>query len=183
MWRNTSALLGQHRSPGKALCSSSAIQERGGLAEGNAEKQKDGQSCRKQIQEKVEGCIRDRIQPKEHKAKERHDKEEGIFFPHSLSIGQGIAGSKAEQSYRGGKIFSMTKIAKGSNDILGRLWTLHTGGTCWTRVLGNILGKHTFGIVVHPALKNFLKFFLCSLPLILVRAKFLRHFSIAHRPR
>lgn len=79
----------------------------------------------------------------------------------------------------------MTKIAKGSGDSPDRLWTLHTWGIRWTSMLGNMLDKHAFGIV-HPALKNFLKSFLCPLPMIsmiLARAKFLRHFSIAHRPR
>lgn len=33
----------------------------------------------------------------------------------------------------------MTKIAKGSDDSLGRLWTLHTWGLCRTSVLGNML--------------------------------------------
>lgn len=106
-------------------------------------------------------------------------------FPHPPSIGQGITASRAEQSYRGGKIFSMRKTAKGSDDSLGRLWALHTRGTHWTSVLGNMLDKHTFGIA-HPTLKNFLKSFLCPLPtisMILVRAKFLLHFSIAHRPK
>lgn len=41
--KNTSALLGQHRTQSTALWSHSAIQERDGLAEGSTENQEDGQ--------------------------------------------------------------------------------------------------------------------------------------------
>lgn len=74
-------------------------------------------------------CLRQDL-AKEQKAKERHDKEEGIVFPYPLSIGQEVTASKADHSYGGGKVFPMTKPAKASNDSLGRLCTLHTWGIC-----------------------------------------------------
>lgn len=95
------------RAQDPALCSSSAIQERDGLAEGKT------QRTRKMV--RAEG---EKIQEKDLKnvfeirfslrdTKEKHDKDR-VFLQPQLKA-QWIRPSKAERSYRGGKIFSVTK--------------------------------------------------------------------------